>query len=303
MNKALILEIKGNSLDDGPGIRTVVFFKGCPLHCVWCHNPESKQSTVELSWDSRECIGCENCINICTHNAISRKNPYFVNRNQCTLCFDCVNVCPSGALTKVGTYMSVEDIVKSVQKDKPFFDTSGGGITLSGGEPTLDMQFFIQLVQKLKEENIHIVVETCGLFVFNQFMKALSYIDAIYFDIKLIHDAEHKKFCGVSNTTIIKNFLQLAKMRSVYHFELLPRVPLIPLITATHHNLQTIASFLKDAKFTHVALLRYNPLWQQKCTNIGVDNPLVDRQFSTWMSAEDIERCQSVFITKGIEVL
>ncbi|MGQ9842481.1 MAG: glycyl-radical enzyme activating protein [Spirochaetota bacterium] len=303
MNKALILEIKGNSLDDGPGIRTVVFFKGCPLNCVWCHNPESKQSTVELSWDSRECIGCDSCITVCPHNAISRKNPYFVNRKQCTLCFDCVNVCPSGALTKVGTYMSVEDIMKSVQKDKPFFDTSGGGVTLSGGEPTINMQFFIQIVQKLKEENIHIVVETCGLFVFNQFMKALPYIDAIYFDIKLFHEAEHKKFCGVSNTTIIKNFLQLAKMRSIYPFELLPRVPLIPSITATNHNLQAIASFLKDAKFTHVALLRYNPLWQQKCANIGIDNSLVHKEFSTWMSANEIERCQSVFIRKGIEAL
>ncbi len=126
----LILEIKGNSLDDGPGIRTVVFFKGCPLNCVWCHNPESKKKAIELSWDSKECIGCKSCIEVCRANAISVKNPYYIDRSKCTLCFECVDVCPSGALSRVGKYMTVNEIMKEILKDKPFFITSGGGVTL-----------------------------------------------------------------------------------------------------------------------------------------------------------------------------
>ena len=119
MNKALILAIKGNSLDDGPGIRTVVFFKGCPLNCVWCHNPESKRAVVELSWDQNECIGCLTCKTVCHVNAISKNNTFFINRDTCTLCFQCVEVCPSGAMAGVGKYMDVNGVVNEIIKDKP----------------------------------------------------------------------------------------------------------------------------------------------------------------------------------------
>ena len=122
----LILELKGNSLDDGPGIRTVVFFKGCPLDCIWCHNPESKKPGVEISFESTVCVGCNTCIETCTRKALFRENPLFIDRNLCNLCFDCVDNCPSNALERIGQVMDIYQIAEQVMKDKPFFDTSKG---------------------------------------------------------------------------------------------------------------------------------------------------------------------------------
>ena len=135
----LIMEIKGNSLDDGPGIRSVVFYKGCPLSCVWCHNPESKKASMEISFDANICIDCGSCRDVCPQKALARQNRFYIDRSKCTLCFLCVDACPSGALDKVGKTMYVDEIIKKILPDKPFFDTSGGGVTLSGGEPTLYM--------------------------------------------------------------------------------------------------------------------------------------------------------------------
>ena len=143
----LILDIKGNSLDDGPGIRSVVFYKGCPLSCVWCHNPESKKSSVEISFDAETCINCGNCREVCPEYALDQGNPYYIDRNRCTLCFACVEACPSGALKRVGETMSIDRVLTKVLPDRPFFDASGGGVTLSGGEPTMYMEFTGQLLR------------------------------------------------------------------------------------------------------------------------------------------------------------
>lgn len=187
MNKRpLILEIKGNSLDDGPGIRTVIFFKGCPLSCTWCHNPESKSAGFEISFDARQCIGCNTCIDTCPEDALSRDDPYFIDRDKCDLCFKCVDNCPANALTRVGRWMGPDEILAAVTKDKPFFDTSGGGVTLSGGEPIMYMEFVSDLLKALKKEGIHILLETCGHFNFERFEDLIyPYVDTIYYDIKL----------------------------------------------------------------------------------------------------------------------
>ena len=149
-NSPLVLEVKGSSLDDGPGIRTVVFFKGCPLSCVWCHNPESKKRGVELSFDSKRCVGCEECIKICRYEAISEKNRFFIDRDKCTLCFECVENCPSGALEQSGKTLSIEWLLTEIKKEKPFYNASGGGVTLSGGEPLLHMEFVTELLKQIK---------------------------------------------------------------------------------------------------------------------------------------------------------
>ena len=147
MKRPLFLEIKGNSLDDGPGIRSVVFFKGCPLSCFWCHNPESKSSGIEIAYDAAECIACNTCLETCQESALSTENPFYQHKHKCSLCFECVATCPSTALSRVGVSMSVEEIVKIVLKDKLFFQNSNGGVTLSGGEPTLTMAFTGDLLQ------------------------------------------------------------------------------------------------------------------------------------------------------------
>ena len=142
----LIIAIEGNSREDGPGIRSVIFFKGCPLNCLWCQNPESKQRSAELWWDRDKCIECGDCINVCPQGALSAVNSEFLARDKCDLDFECVRVCPTQAVQRIGQNMSADEIIRKVLRYKPFFDTSGGGVTLSGGEPMLNMQFTSDLL-------------------------------------------------------------------------------------------------------------------------------------------------------------
>ncbi len=300
----LILEIKGNSLDDGPGIRTVVFFKGCPLNCVWCHNPESKRSGVEISFDMNQCIACDSCINTCPCNALSRENQYFIDRDRCTLCFLCTDACPSGAMSRIGFDMPVDEIVKSLIKDKPFFDTSGGGVTLSGGEPTFDMSFTSELMKALKKEGIHVLLETCGFFNFDTFKKLLyPYADMIYYDIKIIDPDDHKKYCGVSNEVILSNFTKLHEAYRNGGVEILPRTPLIPDITDTDKNITAIADFYQSNGVKRAALLDYNPLWHEKNGKIGVNNPYSqEEKMAKWISKEKALACRQIYIDAGIDL-
>lgn len=299
----LILEIKANSLDDGPGIRSVVFFKGCPLACVWCHNPESKKAVQEISYDAETCIGCGSCRKACPADALSPDNRYYINRNKCTLCFQCLDACPAGALERVGSAMSVADILESILPDKPFFDTSGGGVTLSGGEPTLFMAFTSQLLITLKQAGLHTLMETCGMFDLNAFMeKIFPHLDVAYFDIKLIDGKAHKKYCGVDNQTILENFKALHNAALRNGKKVLPRTPLIPDITDTRANIEGIAAFLKSLKIREAALLDYNPLWHAKSAKVGVDNPCKAGGAMTSFSGRDvIKRCKSIYAGAGIE--
>jgi pyruvate formate lyase activating enzyme len=298
----LILEIKGNSLDDGPGIRSVVFFKGCPLSCVWCHNPESKDPGLEVSFDDKACIGCDTCLDICKEKALSRKDPHFIDRSRCTLCLDCTDACPSGALSRVGLEMSLDDIVKKGLADKPFFDNSGGGVTLSGGEPAMFMDFTSALLRKFKDAGIHTLMETCGLFDFNAFeKKVLPYVDAIYFDIKLFDTQEHRRYCGMPNEKILKNFELLIDAASRGNKVVLPRTPLIPGITDTEANIHAIALYLKGLGIHRADILSYNPLWFEKCSKIGLDTPFqTDNAKKTWISKESLQRSKDIFFEHGI---
>jgi len=295
----LILEIKGNSLDDGPGIRSVVFFKGCPLSCVWCHNPESKKPGKEISFDPKLCAGCDTCLDTCGEQSLSRKNPGFIDRDRCTLCYQCIDSCPSGALSRVGLEMSVQDIVRKILPDKPFFDNSGGGVTLSGGEPTMFMDFSSELLMKLKEAGIHTLLETCGMFKFDAFeKKLLPWLDTIYFDIKLMDPDQHRRECGVSNLMILRNFELLLNA----HPRIVPRTPLIPGITDTAANVRAIAAYLKGLGVHKAFLLSYNPLWFEKCNKIGVAPPFrSDDSKKTWMDRESLARAQEIFRENGIE--
>lgn len=294
---ALIFEVKGNSLDDGPGIRTVVFFKGCPLDCVWCHNPESKSGRTELSFEKDACIMCDACQHICTAHALDRNNPYYIDRETCTLCMKCVEECPSGALSAVGRYWTIDELVAEVEKDIPFFRTSGGGVTLSGGEPTRSMNFITSFLKEVSSSKIHTLIETCGLFDLQHFLDSVyPWLNAIYFDIKLFDEDEHRHYCGTSNRSILENFAQLSDRCRKDGVELLPRIPLVPGITATEDNLRSIAGFLKRLGMHEIELLAYNPLWFDKCWKIGekssCENTMAMRQ---WMPAGQIEQCKVIF--------
>lgn len=300
----LILDIKGNSLDDGPGIRTVVFFKGCPLSCVWCHNPESKTPAVEISFDPTECVGCDTCLKTCSEDALSRDSSSFIDRGRCSLCFECVDACPSGALDRVGRSMTMDAILTEIIKDKPFFDTSGGGATLSGGEPTLFMGYLSELLQRLRAEGIHTLIETCGYFDFHRFEDLVfPYADTVYYDIKLIDESEHKRWCGIGNRTILKNFALLVSSARASGKEVLPRTPLVPGITDTEPNLQAIADFLHRHGVEQANLQSYNPLWPEKTRKIGISNEFGSTDAAAeWMPREHVSRCRDIFVRAGIEV-
>jgi pyruvate formate lyase activating enzyme len=302
MKVPLILEIKGNSLDDGPGIRSVLFYKGCPLSCVWCHNPESKKAAAEISFDAKVCIDCGTCRDLCPEKALSRDNRFYIDRSKCNLCFLCADACPSGALDRVGKTMSIDDIVKKILPDKPFFETSGGGVTLSGGEPTLCMEFTSQLLKVLKQQNIHTLLETCGYFDLDKFMNILyPYIDTIYFDIKIINSSAHKKYCGHPNEKILDNFKQISNTAKKDGKIFLPRTPLIPDMTDTEANIRGIAAFLKNLDVPKIALLAYNPLWHEKSDKIGVEDPC--KNSKTMISFREntvLEKCRAIFAEAGI---
>lgn len=303
--KPLIMDIKGNSLDDGPGIRTVVFFKGCPLTCVWCHNPECRSADKEISFDPEKCIACRACVDICPRGALSGDNPHYVDRDRCDLCFDCVDPCPSEALERVGKELETGEVLAEILKDKPFFDTSGGGITLSGGEPTLHMEYASKLLRALKEEGVHTLIETCGLFNFKSFEKwLLPYTDAVYMDIKLHDPGAHKRYCGVENDVILDNFINILGLSKNGRLDVLPRTPLIPGVTDSEANLGAIADFLRKNGVEKVRLLAYNPLWHEKCDKIGVENACKKEEIMTrWMPREKVEWCGGIFREKGVEVI
>lgn len=302
MKAPLILEIKGNALDDGPGIRSVVFFKGCPLSCTWCHNPESKRIDSEIGFESGQCVGCDTCIGVCTENALSRDNPLFIDRTRCSRCFACTDACPSGALTRIGTPMTVDEILVRVMADKPFYDTSGGGVTLSGGEPTLFMDFTSQLAKALKDAGISVLLETCGLFDLSRFEETLyPWLDEIYFDIKLMDATAHERYCGVPNPIILSNFKTLYGRMADGGIPVTPRTPLIPGITDTAENISAIAGFLQNCGVHRARLLPYHPLWQEKNIKIGIDpqtngNP----EMQKWLDNQRLAECRSIFASAGL---
>lgn len=302
MDRPLVLELKGNSLDDGPGIRTAVFFKGCPLDCVWCHNPESKHVEAELSVALSDCIGCATCRKVCPQGAADPARQGIVDRAKCVRCFLCTESCPPKALQRVGEPMPMEDIIKKCAADKPFYDVSGGGVTLTGGEPTMFTDWVGELARKLTEEGIRVHLETCGMFNYDKVReKLLPYVSSIYMDIKLADREAHRRYCGVPNDVILENFKRLVNDAKEMGFSLLPRTPLIPDITDTDVNLTAIMRLYKETDVTKTELLPYNPTWYGKTEKLGIDVPAELEGVTHWQSNEKLEHCKDIFRREGIE--
>ena len=288
----LITSLKRNSLDDGPGIRTTVFFKGCLLSCVWCQNPETKSPFQQIVYEAADCIGCSRCMQICSSGAVKIQpgGSYPVDKKKCKLCGECIGVCQPHALRFAGTEYTVEELCQKLLKDEVFYKNSNGGVTFSGGEPTLHMAYLSELAAKLKENGIHLCLETCGFYDSECFeKKLLPFLDLVYFDIKIFDSENHRKFCGVNNENILHNFEVLFRGKKT---AVLPRVPLIPGITTGRNNLLAIRNFFQYCGVKEIGLLPYNPLWQSKLASINV-SPEYKR--SEWMTSEEKDEVKEIF--------
>ncbi len=244
-----IFEIQRMSTEDGPGIRTTVFFKGCSLKCVWCHNPESISPRMQLQWIASRCIACRTCIADCPEKALALSPEGMrVDRAVCNGCGLCAHVCPSTAMEMIGKDWSLNDLLHEVLKDSAYFQQSGGGITVSGGEPGLQARFVATFLKRLREQGVHTALDTCGMVPREALDLLLPYSAMVLYDIKEIDPEKHAAYTGHSNQAILRNLMYTGEfMRShIYPRDLWIRTPIIPNATAEKENILGIGRFIAE---------------------------------------------------------
>jgi isethionate sulfite-lyase activating enzyme len=271
-----VFNIQKYSVHDGPGIRTVVFLKGCPLSCMWCSNPESQSFKPQLAYNKNKCISlsqCVRCAEICTAGSITQgdDDKISVNRETCTDCLSCTEACPAGALITYGKKQTVKDVIDQVEKDATFYARSGGGLTLGGGEPLAQPEFAIALLKEAKRRYMKTAIETCGHVSQNTILEACKYINTMMIDIKSMNSTKHKEFTGVGNELILENFKAVRAAFPKLHIRV--RTPVIPEFNDTAEDIQAIVDFLKEYDVEY-ELLPYHRLGTQKYSNLGLDYPL-----------------------------
>ena len=269
MNNAelVIMEVERFAIHDGPGIRTTVFLKSCPLRCQWCANPESQQLATLLMHYDKKCTSCGRCVRVCPNEAIRwQDNRVSFDRAQCLTCKKCQAACLNQAIVFSGYAMSIDNIIAEVLRDKEYYDTSGGGITLSGGEPFAQFPGALQLLMKSKAHKLHTVVETCGYVKQAHLEEALSFVDLFLFDIKHIKADKFKQFTGGELSVITKNLTWLA---SIAPDKVLPRIPVIPKFNHSKEEVGAIFDFLKSIGLSKVCLLPYHSYGSDKYEQLG----------------------------------
>jgi pyruvate formate lyase activating enzyme len=261
----LIFDIQRFSLHDGPGIRSTVFLKGCPLHCQWCSNPESINAYPEIMAYDTKCIRCGQCGQVCPKSAITIvEDVRKIDWSNCDLCLECVKACASGAIEQVGKYMSVDEVVEEIAKDFLFYRNSGGGVTLSGGEPLLQWEFAIEVLRQCQERGIHTALDTSGYTNWEIMEQVLEYVNLVLFDIKHMNPGKHKEGTGVDNTLILDNAVRTAgKVRTWI------RVPVITGYNDSESNIRELAEFIAKLPIEKVSLLPYHCWGEQKYQRLG----------------------------------
>ena len=312
----LILHLQRLSTEDGPGIRTTVFFKGCPMHCVWCHNPESISMTPQVQWLENRCIGCDSCIPTCPDGCLRRDGASLViDRTRCQGCGACVGECPAGALELLGNRIPVTKLLSELLKDRAYYAASAGGVTLSGGEPAMQASFAAELLSALKDAGVHTALDTCGLCSPGVLARLWPLADLILFDVKLLDPAAHLRWTGQSNAILLENLEWVAtQMKSRANGkQLWVRTPLIPGATDLRENVISIGAYLADKledRLTRWELCAFNNLCRDKYRRLDLqwnyqETPLLTQsaldQIAAWAKSSGVDP-ERVFVTGAARV-
>ncbi len=285
-SRGTVFSIERCSLHDGPGIRTTVFLKGCPLRCLWCHNPESQSRRPEVYFLAERCLTCGKCVEVCPGDCheLGQDGEHRIDRATCVVCGECAANCPAGALELKGETMTVAEVMSEVLKDRDYYAASGGGLTLSGGEPMAQFAFTRALLSAARDENIHTCLETSGFAPLVQYQELAPLVDLVYFDWKDSDPARHEEYTGVKHDLIRDNLVALNA--SGAHIVL--RCPIIPGLNARDEHftgIAELAEMLENIREIHV--LPYHPMGQSKSSRLGKDYPLPDIDFAEKAVADE----------------
>ena len=295
--KGIVFDIEKFAVVDGPGIRTTVFLKGCPLRCIWCHNPESQEKEPETLYAANLCVRCGTCVRACPEKALTvSAEGVRIDRTRCTGRLSCAAACPTGAMKMSGREMSAKDVFEEAAKNKDFYRNSGGGVTVSGGEPLMQWPFVKELFRLCRDAGIHTALDTCGQAPAKALREVLKYTDLVMYDVKEMDPARHKAFTGVSNRTILNNLRMVAESGVSYFV----RIPLIPGRNATRENIAATGDFLKTIPAPeHIELLPYHNmgrtkhLWVKGSYGLdGLEQP----------SGDEVEALAAILRSRGFEV-
>ena len=291
-----VFDIQRFSLHDGPGIRTIVFLKGCPLSCKWCSNPESQNMKPVIMYKKNECLHCGRCINACSKKAISFENKTFIDRSICTGCGECANACPAGALVVKGKTMTVQQLIRELKKDATTYRRSGGGITLSGGEPLVQYEFAAELLRACKAQGWDTAIETTGAGITEAVEKVIPYVDTVLLDIKHLDTEKHKKFTGIGNEQILKNAARISQISST-----VVRVPVIPGFNYSEEEIRAITEFAKMLRGVRtIHLLPYHTFGENKYDLLGRDYALADIKP---LKPEELEHLKTMVEREGFQCI
>lgn len=290
----IIFNIQKFSVNDGPGIRTVVFLKGCPLRCRWCANPESQISKTQVLWNQNKCLHCHHCFESCTVNAISDTDGHIqIDSSKCNGCTCCIQQCPGKALAIEGERKTVQEILDIVLQDSVFYEESGGGITLSGGELLSQPEFSTELLLAAKENGLHTCCETTGFAQPKIFKQVMQYVDYILFDIKHWNAVKHKEGTGVSNELILKNMKYAASTQK----KILPRLPIIPHYNDSLADAHGFVRCLQELSLLEIQLLPFHQFGENKYDLLGMDYFYAD---APALHKEDLKNFRQIFLDAGI---
>lgn len=299
-----MLSIQRMSTEDGPGLRTTVFFKGCSLACRWCQNPESLSPKIEIVWHDWKCIGAGRCDAVCRDGAIRRHaKTVEIDLSRCTLCGACTDECPTTALELLGVEWRLDDLVAEVAKDRSYFETSGGGITVSGGEPALQPAFVAAFLQRCRSLGLHTALDTCGMCSASALETLAGCADLVLYDVKEIDAERHTRFTGQSNAKILSNLVDLGERlrRNSYPAELWIRTPLIPGATATDENIRGIGAFLLQNLRDLVRrweLCAFNNLPRDKYRRLGI---AWDYEQTELLTAQELQHFAELARASGVD--